>query len=102
MNGMTEMTSVAQDILELEKICEQMYNANSPQQIHDANKVLENFTTTPDCLAKCQIILNRGVVSCPLHMYGKVFNTKQKNTDFRPSQRHHIRSTYRVLYLSRP
>jgi hypothetical protein len=61
MNGMT--ATVGQDILELEKLCEQMYNANSPQQIHDANKLLENFTTTSDCLAKCQIILNRGAVS---------------------------------------
>ena len=40
-----------------------MYNANNPQQIHDANKILESFSTSNDCLAKCQIVLDRGAVS---------------------------------------
>ena len=39
-----------------------MYNVNSPQQIQDANKVLENFANSPDCLNKCQIVLERGIV----------------------------------------
>ena len=40
-----------------------MYNANNPQQIHDANKILETFSTSNDCLSKCQIVLDRGAVS---------------------------------------
>jgi hypothetical protein len=43
-----------------------MYNANSPQQIHDANKILETFSNSNDCLSKCQIVLDRGAVSLEL------------------------------------
>lgn len=57
------MSNISQDIIELEKLCEQLYNANSTQQIHEANKVLENFANSSDCLSKCQILLDRGVVS---------------------------------------
>ena len=39
-----------------------MYNAQSPQQIHDANKILESFSNNNDCISKCQIVLDRGVV----------------------------------------
>lgn len=56
------MSNISQDILELEKLCEQLYNANSAQQIHEANKVLENFSNSNDCLNKCQILLDRGIV----------------------------------------
>lgn len=56
-------SSTSLDILELEKLCEQLYNANSPQQIHEANKVLEEFASSSECLNKCQILLDRGVVS---------------------------------------
>lgn len=55
------MTNSSVDIVELEKLCEQLYNANSPQQIHEANKVLEEFAVSSDCLNKCQILLDRGV-----------------------------------------
>ncbi len=56
------MSNISQDIVELEKLCEQLYNANSAQQIHEANKVLENFANSSDCLRKCQILLDRGIV----------------------------------------
>ena len=56
------MSNTSQDILDLEKLCEQLYNANSAQQINEANKVLENFANSSDCLRKCQILLDRGVV----------------------------------------
>lgn len=52
-----------QEIVELEKLCEQLYNANSTQQIQEANKVLENFANSQDCLNKCKILLDRGIVS---------------------------------------
>lgn len=57
------MSNVSLDIVELEKLCEQLYNATSTQQIHEANKVLENFANSSECLSKCQILLDRGVVS---------------------------------------
>jgi exportin-7 len=62
-NVTASTSSNSLDILELEKLCEQLYNANSPQQIHEANKVLEEFASSSDCLNKCQILLDRGVVS---------------------------------------
>ncbi len=55
--------SNSKEILELERLCEQLYNANSPQQIHEANKVLEEFAVSADCLNKCQVLLDRGIVS---------------------------------------
>jgi exportin-7 len=53
---------ISPDIFELEKLCEQLYNSNSAQQIQEANKILESFSNSPDCLNKCQILLDRGVV----------------------------------------
>lgn len=53
---------ITQEILELESLCQQLYNASSAQQIHEANKLLENFSNSTDCLSKCQILLDRGVV----------------------------------------
>ncbi len=55
--------SNSKEILELERLCEQLYNANSPQQIHEANKVLEEFAISSECLSKCQALLERGMVS---------------------------------------
>lgn len=57
------MSSASQEILELEKLCEQLYNANSPQQIHEANKLLEEFASSSECMNKCKILLDRGIVS---------------------------------------
>ena len=52
------------EILELEKLCEQLYNVNTnAQQIQEANKVLENFANSSDCLSKCKILLDRGSVN---------------------------------------
>lgn len=56
------MSNLNQDIVELEKLCEQLYNANSTQQIQEANKVLETFANSQDCLNKCKILLDRGIV----------------------------------------
>lgn len=52
--------SISQEILELESLCQQLYNANSAQQIQEANKLLENFSNSTDCLSKCQMLLDRG------------------------------------------
>ncbi len=56
------MSNTSVEILKLEKLCEQLYSANSPQQIHEANKVLEEFAVSSDCLNKCQVLLDRGIV----------------------------------------
>ena len=54
--------STAQDILELEKTCEQLYSAKSPQDIHKANEILENFGRSSECLTKSRMLLDRGTV----------------------------------------
>jgi exportin-7 len=59
------MANAPQEILELERLCEQLYNANSVQQIHEANKLLEQFASSVECFSKCKILLDRGVVSKP-------------------------------------
>ena len=69
-----EMSNSSADILELEKLCEQLYNANSPQQIHEANKLLEEFAVSSDCLSKCQILLDRGIV---INFQKKIIKTKK-------------------------
>ena len=53
---------ISQEIVELESLCQQLYNATSAQQIHEANKLLENFSNSSDCLNKCQILIDRGIV----------------------------------------
>lgn len=63
------MSIESQDIIELEKLCEQLYSAPTTQQIHEANKVLENFSNSPDCLNKCQILLDRGIVNYTFSFY---------------------------------
>lgn len=55
--------NVSKEILDLEKLCDQIYNSQSPDQIRESNKWLESFTQSSDCLSKCKIILDRGVVS---------------------------------------
>ncbi|CAF0733817.1 unnamed protein product, partial [Brachionus calyciflorus] len=52
-----------QDIIELEKLCEKLYSSTSTHEIHEANKVLENFANSSDCLNKCQILLERGTTA---------------------------------------
>ena len=51
------------EIVQLEKLCEQLYSSSSAQQIQEANKILENFSNSSDSLQKCQILLDRGAVT---------------------------------------
>ena len=52
-----------QDIIQLEGFCEQLYQSPDPAVRNDAEKALVNFASTPDCLQKCQILLERGTSS---------------------------------------
>lgn len=57
------MSTTTQDIVELEKLCEKLYSSSSSQEIQEANKLLESFANSTDCLEKCQILLERATVS---------------------------------------
>ena len=55
-----------QDIAQLELFCTQLYQ--SPDQVvrTEAEKALILFSNSPDCLQKCQFLLERGTVSAVL------------------------------------
>ncbi|KAG1667827.1 Exportin-7 [Nymphon striatum] len=55
--------SVQQELTQLEALCEQLYEVRSIQdasQRQEAEKALVNFSVSPDCLSKCQLLLERG------------------------------------------
>lgn len=51
-----------QDIAQLELLCKQLYEAADATARKNAEKALVNFTSSPDCLTKCQFLLERGNV----------------------------------------
>ena len=52
-----------QELAQLEVLCKQLYETASTEQRTAAEKALVNFTNSPDCLNKCQLLLERGTVS---------------------------------------
>ncbi|XP_072446318.1 ran-binding protein 17-like [Chiloscyllium punctatum] len=49
-----------QDLAQLEIICKQLYEATDPAQRLQAEKALIELTESPECLSKCQLLLERG------------------------------------------
>lgn len=56
-----------QGLAQLEILCKQLYETTDTAVRHQAEKALVEFTNSPDCLSKCQLLLERGSVSrtCP-------------------------------------
>ena len=52
-----------QEVAQLELLCKQLYEAADAATRNTAEKALVNFSSSPDCLTKCQILLERGNVS---------------------------------------
>jgi len=52
-----------QEISQLELFCEQLYQSPDPTIRNEAEKALVIFSTSPDCLQKCQFLLERGTSS---------------------------------------
>lgn len=52
-----------QDIVELELFCEKLYQSTDQNVRNEAEKALFVFSNSPDCLQKCQILLERGTSS---------------------------------------
>lgn len=52
-----------QELGQLEAICKQLYESTDPGVRSQAEKTLINFTESPNCLQKCQIVLERSTVS---------------------------------------
>lgn len=61
--------SLCQGLAQLEILCKQLYETTDTTVRHQAEKALVEFTNSPDCLSKCQLLLERGSVSptCPVH-----------------------------------
>ncbi|KAG7231965.1 hypothetical protein INR49_010048 [Caranx melampygus] len=45
---------------QLEILCKQLYETTDTAVRHQAEKALVEFTNSPDCLSKCQLLLERG------------------------------------------
>ncbi|XP_077991950.1 exportin-7-like [Glandiceps talaboti] len=49
-----------QELAQLEVLCKQLYTTANPGERNEAEKALVNFTNSPDCLSRCQLLLERG------------------------------------------
>lgn len=49
-----------QEMVQLELLCKRLYEATDSNQRAEAEKALVNFSSSPDCLTKCQLLLERG------------------------------------------
>ena len=52
-----------QELAQLEILCKQLYESSDAGLRGQAEKALISFTESPDCLQKCQFVLERGSVS---------------------------------------
>lgn len=52
-----------QDLAQVELLCKQLYEATDTISRGKAEAALVAFSTSPDCLPKCQLLLERGDVS---------------------------------------
>lgn len=60
-----------QKLGQLEVLCKQLYESTDAAVRGQAEKALISFTESPDCLQKCQYVLERGTVS--LHILKSLF-----------------------------
>lgn len=52
-----------QELAQLELLCKQLYEATDTNNRSKAEAALVAFSTSSDCLPKCQLLLERGDVS---------------------------------------
>ncbi|GFR81724.1 exportin-7 [Elysia marginata] len=51
---------INKDLLQLENLCKQLYETADGNVRAEAEKALVSFANSPDCLSKCQLLLERG------------------------------------------
>ncbi|OBS73016.1 hypothetical protein A6R68_12398 [Neotoma lepida] len=54
------LTDLFQSLAQLENLCKQLYETTDTTTRLQAEKALVEFTNSPDCLSKCQLLLERG------------------------------------------
>uniref|UniRef100_UPI00398E7A80 ran-binding protein 17-like isoform X1 n=2 Tax=Pristiophorus japonicus TaxID=55135 RepID=UPI00398E7A80 len=57
------MAAHSQDLAQLEILCKQLYEATDPAQRLQVEKALIELTESPECLSKCQLLLEQGTTS---------------------------------------
>ncbi|EDO48742.1 predicted protein, partial [Nematostella vectensis] len=86
-------------IAQLELLCKQLYEATDTASRNAAEKALVNFTSSPDCLTKCQFLLERGNSSySQLLAASSLTRLISRNATFPVEQRVDIRN-YVLNYL---
>ena len=55
-------TDLFQSLAQLENLCKLLYETTDTTTRLQAEKALVEFTNSPDCLSKCQLLLERGSV----------------------------------------
>lgn len=66
---------VLQSLAQLEILCKQLYETTDTSTRLQAEKALVEFTNSPDCLSKCQLLLERGSVSSALLLQHSTFSS---------------------------
>ncbi|CDQ70251.1 unnamed protein product [Oncorhynchus mykiss] len=56
----SKMADHVQSLAQLEILCKQLYETTETGVRLQAEKALVEFTNSPDCLSKCQLLLERG------------------------------------------
>ena len=51
-----------QELAQLELLCKQLYETTDANVRSEAEKTLIQFASSPDCLNRCQLLLERGNV----------------------------------------
>lgn len=62
IDRLTFLTKLFQSLAQLENLCKQLYETTDTTTRLQAEKALVEFTNSPDCLSKCQLLLERGSV----------------------------------------
>ena len=60
-------TLFQKDLIQLELLCKQLYEATSSEDRMKAEAAVVLLSNSPDCLQKCQLLLERGDVSTDLY-----------------------------------
>ncbi|GAA6072186.1 exportin-7 [Tachysurus ichikawai] len=59
-NALQQVRIQTQSLAQLEILCKQLYETTDTSTRLQAEKALVEFTNSPECLSKCQLLLERG------------------------------------------
>ena len=62
-NAHDSLLTILQELIQLELLCKNLYESTDAAERSKAEASLNVFYMSPDCLQKCQLLLERGDVS---------------------------------------